>query len=41
MTESGPPAVDCESFHARVSVRDLPAAIDPYTEKLGLALGLT
>ncbi len=41
MTESGRGTVDCERFHARVSVRDLRASIDHYTEKLGFSLGFT
>lgn len=36
-----PPKVDCERVHPGLSVPDLQAAIDFYTEKLGFSLGFT
>lgn len=35
---SAPPQIDCEQFHATLSVSDVRAAADFYTEKLGFTL---
>lgn len=39
--DSNSPDVQCEQHHAGLSVADIPAAIDFYTEKLGFSLGFT
>ncbi|HEU4880721.1 MAG TPA: VOC family protein [Longimicrobium sp.] len=41
MTPPIPPQVDCERVHPGLSVPDLQAAIDFYTQKLGFSLGFT
>jgi catechol 2,3-dioxygenase-like lactoylglutathione lyase family enzyme len=41
MTTSAVPQVDCEQHHATLSVSDVPAAADFYTNKLGFALAFT
>jgi catechol 2,3-dioxygenase-like lactoylglutathione lyase family enzyme len=35
------PEVDCEQHHASLAVRDIPAAVDFYTKKLGFSLAFT
>jgi catechol 2,3-dioxygenase-like lactoylglutathione lyase family enzyme len=35
------PDVDCEQHHASLAVRDIPAAVDFYTKKLGFSLAFT
>jgi catechol 2,3-dioxygenase-like lactoylglutathione lyase family enzyme len=35
------PDVDCEQHHASLAVRDIPAAVDFYTKKLGFWLAFT
>ena len=35
------PQVDCERLHTTLYVRDVPAAVDFYTSKLGFSLGFT
>jgi catechol 2,3-dioxygenase-like lactoylglutathione lyase family enzyme len=39
MTNSVPPKVECEQFHASLLVTDVPAAVEFYTSKLGFRLG--
>ena len=39
MTLPIPPQVDCERLHTTLPVRDVPAAVDFYTTKLGFTLG--
>ncbi len=39
MTTTAPPQIDCERYHASLQVRDLPAAVDFYTNRLGFRLG--
>jgi len=41
MASSPPPFVECEQAHAGLTVTDIPAAIDFYTQKLGFKLGFT
>lgn len=41
MTIPAPPHVECEQVHAGLAVRDIPAAVDFYTTKLGFTLGFT
>jgi catechol 2,3-dioxygenase-like lactoylglutathione lyase family enzyme len=41
MATSAAPFVECEQIHARVTVSDIPAAVDFYTTRLGFALGFT
>ena len=41
MATSAPPFVECEQIHAGLAVRDLPAALDFYTKRLGFTLGFT
>lgn len=38
MTSSVPPFIECEQIHAGLAVTDIPAAVDFYTQKLGLTL---
>ena len=35
------PDVDCEQHHAGIAVRDITAAVDFYTNKLGFSLAFT
>jgi len=35
------PDVDCEQHHASLAVRDIPAAVDFYTKKLGFRCAFT
>jgi catechol 2,3-dioxygenase-like lactoylglutathione lyase family enzyme len=41
MTTAATPQVDCEQFHAGLSVSDIVAAVDFYTKKLGFKLAFT
>ena len=41
MTTPQPPQVDCERQHPSLAVRDVRAAVDFYTTKLGFTLGFT
>jgi|SRR5215813_13146729 len=41
MTNPAAPQVDCEKQHASLSVSDVLAAADFYTNKLGFSLGFT
>ncbi|HSE52337.1 MAG TPA: VOC family protein [Gemmatimonadales bacterium] len=41
MTTPTPPAIDCERQHPTLAVRDVAAATDFYTTKLGFTLGFT
>ena len=41
MTISARPVVECEQTHAGLSVPDIPAAVDFYTQKLGFRLEFT
>ena len=41
MTTLQPPQVDCERQHPSLAVRDVRAAVDFYTTKLGFTLGFT
>lgn len=41
MTSPTPPVVDCERQHPTLAVRDVAAATDFYTTKLGFTLGFT
>lgn len=41
MTSPTPPAIDCERQHPTLAVRDVSAATDFYTTKLGFTLGFT
>jgi catechol 2,3-dioxygenase-like lactoylglutathione lyase family enzyme len=40
MTNPAAPQVDCEKHHASLSVSDVLAAVDFYTNKLGFSLGI-
>ena len=39
MATNEKPRIDCERFHATLFVRDIPAAVDFYTKKLGFTPG--
>lgn len=41
MTTAPSPFIECEQIHAGLAVRDIPAAVDFYTKKLGFQLGFT
>jgi len=41
MAIPAPPFVECDQVHAVLAVKDIPAAIDFYTKKLGFKLGFT
>jgi len=41
MTTSARAPVECDRHHAGLSVRDVPAAVEYYTDKLGFSLGFT
>lgn len=41
MTTASSPFIECEQIHAGLAVRDIPAAVDFYTKKLGFHLGFT
>jgi catechol 2,3-dioxygenase-like lactoylglutathione lyase family enzyme len=41
MTTPRPPQIECEQHHAGFAVRDVAAAVEFYTQKLGFRLGFT